>query len=325
MLVQEDDQTTWLELSDRDTFLLVFPQSLTYRAVHDSPMSWRPLGDELRSAWLPDHNDEDFISCLLEELYHDYPIDKSRVYCIGYSNGGLFLMSLLLSHGFNARYEKILCNCSISLFIRFTAVCNYMGGICPDQMKNEAGLDSENILYHLDQPCISLVGIGTDCDFNSTTGNKLDGDNPCTPVSLENVFTHPLSWKSHWISATHSIDSSIKEDDGITTPNRKPSPVSLLTPDSSAKALVCSVAESPLQTESEQSSYLVESSSPPPIYIVTGTSDTNRSYCYTSLCVFQELCSYKVFFDDLKNVKHEYQSLSTYDVWKFFKLLKRKL
>ena len=119
MLVQEDSQTTWLELSDRDTFLLVFPQSLTYRATHDSPMSWRPLGDELRSAWVPDHNDEDFISCLLEELYHDYPIDKSKVYCIGYSNGGLFLTSLLLSHSFNTRYryENIPYNCYISFVL----------------------------------------------------------------------------------------------------------------------------------------------------------------------------------------------------------------
>ena len=70
-----------------------------------------------------------------------------------------------------------------------------MGGVCPDQMKNEAGLDSESILYHLDQPCISLVGIGTDYDFNLATGNKLDEDNPRIPVNLENVFTHPLSWK----------------------------------------------------------------------------------------------------------------------------------
>lgn len=200
-----------------------------------------------------------------------------------------------------------------------------MGGVCPDQMKNEAGLDSESILYHLDQPCISLVGIGTDYDFNLATGNKLDEDNPHIPVNLENVFTHPLSWKSYWTSTIHCTDATIKEDKDNTTSNMESSPVSLVIPDSSAKASVCSVAESPLQIKSERSFYLVESSSPSPIYIVTGTSDTNRNYCYTSLCVFQELGGYKVFFDDLKNVKHEYQSLSTHDVWTFFKLLKRKL
>lgn len=60
-----------------------------------------------------------------------------------------------------------------------------------------------------------------------------------------------------------------------------------------------------------------------PMYIVTGTSDTNRNYCYTALCTFKEFPNYQVFFDDFKSVKHEYLSISTFDIWKFFKQFKK--
>ena len=61
----------------------------------------------------------------------------------------------------------------------------------------------------------------------------------------------------------------------------------------------------------------------PPIYIVTGSNDTNRNYCYNPLCGFKQL-EYEVYFDDLKHVGHEYQSISTYDIWKFFTLYARR-
>lgn len=56
----------------------------------------------------------------------------------------------------------------------------------------------------------------------------------------------------------------------------------------------------------------------PPIYIVTGSSDSNRNYCYNALCAFKQL-KYDVFFDDLKGIGHEYQSDTTKDIWTFFK------
>ncbi len=62
----------------------------------------------------------------------------------------------------------------------------------------------------------------------------------------------------------------------------------------------------------------------PPVYIVTGSCDSNRNYCYNALCCFKEL-EYTVFFDDLKGVDHEYQYASTYDIWTFFKLYRRQI
>lgn len=58
----------------------------------------------------------------------------------------------------------------------------------------------------------------------------------------------------------------------------------------------------------------------PPIYIVTGSSDSNRNYCYNALCGFKQL-NYDVFFDDFKGICHEYQSRTTIDIWTFFKLM----
>ena len=83
---------------------MVFPQSLRYSTQGDVPISWRPLGDNLRSGWQPDHDDELFISCLLEQLVVQYAVDCSRIYCVGFSNGGLFLTALLISHGLSKRY-----------------------------------------------------------------------------------------------------------------------------------------------------------------------------------------------------------------------------
>ena len=105
LLAQCDDKTAWLDLSHQENFIAVFPQSLRYSGKGDVPVSWRPLGDNLRSCWQPDSNDELFISLLLERLYIEHPtIDTTRVYCLGFSNGGLFLTSLLLSNGFSKKY-----------------------------------------------------------------------------------------------------------------------------------------------------------------------------------------------------------------------------
>lgn len=104
LLVQEDGSTTWLDLSHLDPFAVVFPQSLRYYAKDNVPVSWRPLGDNFRSCWEPDHNDELFLSHLLDELLKDYDfIDPCRLYCVGFSNGGLFLSSLLVNHGLDTR------------------------------------------------------------------------------------------------------------------------------------------------------------------------------------------------------------------------------
>lgn len=123
LLVQEDSCTTWLDLSHEESFVVVYPQSLRYSAKDDVPMSWRPLGDSFRSCWEPDHNDEVFISHLLDRLLGDYScIDSCRVYCIGFSNGGLFLSSLLLCHGFNTRYT-LTTICSINYKISLAMHC----------------------------------------------------------------------------------------------------------------------------------------------------------------------------------------------------------
>lgn len=175
-----------------------------------------------------------------------------------------------------------------------------MGGMSSDQIK-EVGLNGTDIAYHCDQPCVSLLGMGStlqpgsdieqtqsnsdslgiktnekECT-ESSIANSLDKD--AIPVlqtneTLHNIFKNSLQWQyrfKHTCPGMTMLPQSVK----------------------------------------------------PPIYIVTGSNDTNHNYCYNALCGFKQL-EYEVYFDDLKHVGHEYQSISTYDIWKFFTLYARR-
>lgn len=248
----------------------------------------------MRSAWQPNHNDELFIQTLLLEMGKKYSVDMSRQYAVGFSNGGLFLSSLLLTQ---------------ELSSSLAATCNYMGGVDSEQMKKMVNLSSEEVSHFLEQSCVSLIGLAEDrtkttsdkarkllslqfpsnqhkpeeeasasreasCQTSHTDYSQGNDTQTAFLPTLENVFSHPVHWRESTILTTAAVQSR-----GHTT-------------DDSAKTL-------------------------PPVYIVTGSSDTNRNYCYNALCIFKHL-GYTVYFDDLRKISHEYQSRSTADIWAFF-------
>ena len=58
-----------------------------------------------------------YIESLLADLFALYPIiDRNRVYCMGFSSGGLFTSNII-----------------IKFSNKFAAVCNYMGGYQDDE------------------------------------------------------------------------------------------------------------------------------------------------------------------------------------------------
>ena len=300
LLVQEDTSTSWLQLSDQELFLLVYPQSHRFRAKDDIPVSWRPIGDPIRGAWQPGLEDEMFIRELLKQLQKDFNVNPRQMYSLGYSNGGLFLAGLLLE---SDNFRNI-----------FAAVCNYMGGIDPEQLKH-AGLDPEKVSQYCDEPCVSLIGIGAAGTSESATSKT------CREVSPQYQCIYTAKDDSGFIQVAASempphvqkdqfapLQSIFRHSLPFTVSYCKPQASSLTQP---------SVASESCQYYCCSYSNLV--SGKPPMYIVTGSQDTNRNYCYTALCAFKEL-NYNVFFDDLLHKPHEYQSQSTVDIWHFFKM-----
>ena len=227
------------------------------------------MGDLLRSSWKPGIEDEIFIVELLGQLQRDYNINPRKVYALGYSNGGLFLAGLLLETG--------------RFFGVFAAVCNYMGGVDPDQLQN-IGLKPEKVSHHCEEPCVSLIGL---CNHTKPTG---EGDLASSRTELptdqgDSVVSTECDSNALILKSVFKHSCSMPRD------NTNP-------------AMDLAVSDKP------------------PVYIVTGSRDSNRNYCYTALCAFKEL-NYEVFFDDLLHKGHEYQSQSTSDIWSFFNMCTR--
>lgn len=292
--MQEDDCVSWLRLSDQEKVLLVLPQSHRFEAEDDIPVSWRPLGDPMRSAWKPGEEDELFIAALLKQLQQDYPIDASCIYALGYSNGGLFLASLILE---SDKFQNM-----------FAAVCNYMGGVDPEQLRC-VGVSPEVVSHYRDEPCVSLIGIhqfgldiqSTDCNGDAIQQHLQDcsvathQDTP-QPPQLQTVFEHSSHFENY-LSLSATVSGLQESEDSLVV---KGSTVGNAT-----------------------HTRMIAVSGKAPVYIVTGSQDTNRNYCYTALCAFKEL-KYEVFFDDLLRKPHEYQSQSTADIWTFFRIHYRR-
>lgn len=78
----------WMPLADRDNFVLIAPDGLV---GPDGKQGWN---DARNIATNPDSNDVEFLIKLVETIARAYPIDSSRVYATGTSNGGHMVLRL---------------------------------------------------------------------------------------------------------------------------------------------------------------------------------------------------------------------------------------
>ncbi len=80
--------------ADSDRFVLVYPQALP-DANDDGSTNWQVVQSGELPFTLPNpHSDINFTSALIEEMGAQHGIDLSRVYAMGYSNGGGFVYDL---------------------------------------------------------------------------------------------------------------------------------------------------------------------------------------------------------------------------------------
>lgn len=81
----------WSDLADEEPFLIVYPDGLNGH--------WND-GREVRkhAAQNAVTDDVDFIIRMLEHLISEYPVDSTRVYVVGISNGGFMTQRLAVEH-----------------------------------------------------------------------------------------------------------------------------------------------------------------------------------------------------------------------------------
>ncbi len=85
------DHMKWADMravADRDTFLVVYPQG----AGLDGEAHWNPalLGGDNKSSV----DDLGFTEAMIEKISAEYSVDSSRIYAVGYSNGGMMAYGL---------------------------------------------------------------------------------------------------------------------------------------------------------------------------------------------------------------------------------------
>lgn len=76
------------EVADKEKFIVVFPQGLirNFPVFGGNATGWASTGEY--------SEDVDFIRALVEEVGAKYSVDRKRVYCCGFSNGGMNTYSL---------------------------------------------------------------------------------------------------------------------------------------------------------------------------------------------------------------------------------------
>ena len=70
-------------LADANNFIAVYPNGLPDPSYPQGGRIWNSVGPYDNGT-----DDIGFTSAMIDELYADYAIDRSRVYACGYSNGG---------------------------------------------------------------------------------------------------------------------------------------------------------------------------------------------------------------------------------------------
>ncbi len=85
---KEDRALRFQSVADEEKFIVVFPQGLNYYfpVFGGTLPGWESTGEYSK--------DVDFIRQLVEEVGKEFSVDRKRVYCCGFSNGGMNTYSL---------------------------------------------------------------------------------------------------------------------------------------------------------------------------------------------------------------------------------------
>jgi poly(3-hydroxybutyrate) depolymerase len=75
-------------VADEEGFIVVYPQGrvVDFYLAHMNTTGWDASGEE--------NEDVDFIKAIIEDVAMDYSIDRKRIYCCGFSNGGMMTYAL---------------------------------------------------------------------------------------------------------------------------------------------------------------------------------------------------------------------------------------
>ena len=140
------------ETADEDRFLLLYPQALP-DPNDEGSTNWQVVTSGDLPFTLPNpHSDIDFVSALIDAMLAMHNIDASRVYAMGYSNGGGFVYDLacrlndkVTGVGAVARtmYAESYDECTVS---HPTPVVNILG--TNDFISSYDGITYEGTLYY---------------------------------------------------------------------------------------------------------------------------------------------------------------------------------
>ena len=82
------------DIADEERFILVYPQALPDPNDGGST-NWQVVtSGDLPFTFPNPHSDIDFVAALIDEMHALHGVDLSRVYAMGYSNGGGFVYDL---------------------------------------------------------------------------------------------------------------------------------------------------------------------------------------------------------------------------------------
>ena len=83
-----DNSPRFNEIADREGFIVVYPQGkpIYFPVFGGTVTGWNATGE--------DNADVDFIKAVIEDVASRYTIDRKRLYCCGFSNGGMMTYAL---------------------------------------------------------------------------------------------------------------------------------------------------------------------------------------------------------------------------------------
>ena len=98
------NESQWKEKGEAETFITVFPTALRYCIMEDSAQrittKWHNgEGEELACPGTVMKNDVHFVNAMLDSIRSRFPIDNSRIYVSGFSNGMGFASKLAVEMG----------------------------------------------------------------------------------------------------------------------------------------------------------------------------------------------------------------------------------
>jgi len=153
---QPDQDQSLQKLADRENVILIFGNAKTWVENHDPTT--------LCTGWIPGGKDVEYTDRVLDFVISDYPVDTSRIYAIGHSNGGMFISELVVSLGH-----------------RFAAAVNHMGGIA----LLPAEVDEETKKIWDEEKHVAVSSAKQKVPLMIVTSTRDDNRPPCYRAKIE--------------------------------------------------------------------------------------------------------------------------------------------